>query len=84
MTSEPLSPAARRMAADIARVLLDDPELAFAFSRAASEIVDDFEDCGPQLMGTEDGDYDARTPIGRLQLARNRVIERLREPKTSS
>jgi hypothetical protein len=69
--------SATRMAKDIVDLLAADLELAFAFYCAASEIVDDFEDYGPQLMGSEDGEYDDSTPIGKLQSARNVIIERL-------
>lgn len=65
------------MAQDIVDVLAGDLELALAFYCAASAIVDDFEEFGPQLVGTEAEGYDGRTPIGRLQAARNEVIERL-------
>ena len=73
--------SAERMSKAIVDVLAADLELAFAFYCAASEIVDDFEDYGPQLMGTEAGEYDERTPVGKLQAARNAIIERLREPR---
>ena len=69
--------SATRMSKDIVDVLAADLELAFELYCAASEIVDDFEDHGPQLLGTEAGDYDETTPIGRLQQARNILIERL-------
>jgi len=69
--------SATRMAQDIVDLLANDLELAFEFYCAASEIVDDFEDYGPQLAGTEAGEYDDSTPIGRLQSARSIIIERL-------
>jgi hypothetical protein len=65
------------MAQDIVDLLANDLELAFEFYCAASEIVDDFEDYGPQLAGTEVGEYDESTPIGKLQAARNQIIARL-------
>jgi hypothetical protein len=68
---------AARMSQSIVDVLANDLELAFEFYCAASEIVDDFEDYGPQLCGTEAGEYDESTPIGRLQRSRNAIIERL-------
>ena len=66
-----------RMSQTIVDVLSADLELAFKFYCAASEIVDDFEDYGPQLCGTEIGEYDESTPIGKLQRARNTIIESL-------
>jgi hypothetical protein len=69
--------SATRMSQAIVDVLSADLELAFEFYCAASEIVDDFEDYGPQLCGTEDGEYGESTPIGKLQRARNIIIERL-------
>lgn len=69
--------SAPRMSQSIVNVLSADLELAFEFYCAASEIVDDFEDYGPQLCGTEAGDYDDSTPIGKLQRARNAIIRRL-------
>ena len=71
--------SAEQMSKAIVDVLAAYLELAFAFYCAASEIMDDFEDYGPQLMGTEDCEYDERTPIGRLQATRKAIIERLRE-----
>ncbi len=70
---------APRMAQDIVDVLVSDLELAFAFYCAASAIVDDFEEFGPQLMGTETGEYDASTPIGQLRATRNELIARLQQ-----
>ena len=69
--------SAPRMSQTIVDVLANDLELAFEFYCAASEIVDDFEDYGPQLYGTETSEYDESTPIGKLQRARNTIIERL-------
>lgn len=70
---------ATRMAKNIVDVLESDLELGFEFYCAASEIVDDFEDYGPQLFGTDDGTFDETTPIGKLRRARNVIIERLQD-----
>ena len=72
--------SAERMSKAIVDVLAADLELAFAFYCAASEVVDDFEDYGSHLVGTETSDHDERTPIGKLPTARNEIIDRLREP----
>ena len=66
------------MAIAFAKILGDDPQLAFDFYCAASEIVDDFEDWGPALQGNEDGSYDENTPIGRLTALRKEIIARHR------
>jgi len=66
------------MALQIAKTLSDDPDLAFAFYCAASEIVDDFEDYGPVIQATVNGDYDDTTAIGRLLAARARLLSALR------
>ena len=71
--------SATRMAKSIVDVLASDLELAFEFYCAASEIVDDFEDHGPQLFGTDEGAFDETTPIGKLQRTRYVIIERLQE-----
>jgi hypothetical protein len=63
----------------VAKVLGENPELAFEFYCMASEVVDDFEDYGPALQADEDGSYSDETTIKRLQAARSRVIELLRE-----
>ena len=68
------------MAHRIAKVLGENPELAFEFYCMASEVVDDFEDYGPVLQADEDGAYSEETTIRRLQLARNSLIEKIREP----
>jgi len=64
----------------IAKVLGENPELAFEFYCMASEVVDDFEDYGPVLQADEDGAYSEETTIKRLQAARRRVIELLQRP----
>jgi hypothetical protein len=77
MASEGVSAQAERMARELVEILSGDAELAFDFYCAASEIVDDFEDHGPQLTSTDAGEYDGSTPIGRLQAARNVIIAQL-------
>ena len=61
------------MAASIAKLFRDDPQLAFDFYCAASEIVDDFEDYGPVLQANEDGTYDEATTIMKLKACRDRL-----------
>jgi hypothetical protein len=70
----------QQMEQRIAKVLGENPELAFEFYCMASEVVDDFEDYGPVLQADEEGVYSDETAIKRLQAARSRVIELLREP----
>lgn len=59
----------------VAKVLGENPELAFEFYCMASEVVDDFEDYGPVLQADEHGAYSDETTIKRLQAARNSLIE---------
>ena len=66
------------MALQLARCFADHPELAFEFYCCASEVVDDFVDYGPVIQANEDGEYDERTAIARLQRARDEVISILR------
>ena len=54
--------------------LAANPEALRDLYLAASEIVDDFDDYGPVLQATEDGDYDAGTAIGRLKTVRNGIV----------
>ena len=63
---------------------LQQPLLATELYLAASEIVDDFEDYGPVLQANADGSYDESTVIGRLILARNRVLAALRSAQSLS
>jgi hypothetical protein len=65
------------MAAKLARILARDPQLAFDFYCAASEIVDDFEDYGPVLQANEDGAYDDSTTIIQLRDCRARIYAAL-------
>ena len=65
------------MAHRVAKVLVENPDLAFEFYSVASEVVDDFEDYGPILQANEDGAYTEDTTIVRLQAARNEIIEKL-------
>lgn len=62
----------------IARILPDDPDLAFEFYAMASEIVDDFDDYGPVIQSDEDGKYSPETVIERLRCARDEIIRRRR------
>jgi len=72
-----MSPSAH--AQRFAAILATRPDLAFDFYRAASEIVDDFEEWGPVLQANENGEYDADTAIKRLQVLRNEIIELTRK-----
>lgn len=70
--------AGERMAQKITRILGSHPDLAFEFYCMASEIVDDFEDYGSVTQADDDGEYTDETTIGRLRLARNRLVEIMR------
>jgi hypothetical protein len=69
-----MSPSA--MASQIAKILADDPALAFEFYCMASEIVDDFDDWGPTIQANENGVYDETTVIAKLRALRNEIIFR--------
>lgn len=62
-----------------ARVLAENPELAFELYCQASEIVDDFEDYGPMLQADEDGEYTEETTLRRLEKVRNELRALIRE-----
>lgn len=62
----------------IANVLGSRPDLAAEFYCMASEVVDDFEDYGPVIQADENGEYTDSTTIGRLRMARNQLVELMR------
>jgi hypothetical protein len=62
------------MSRQLADLFANNPQLAFDFYRAASEIVDDFEEFGSVLQANDAGDYDETTAIGKLQALRNEII----------
>ncbi len=66
------------MAARIARVLGEHPDLAYELYCMASEVVDDFGDYGPALQADDYGMYSSSTAISRLAQARDRLIKILR------
>lgn len=66
------------MATRLANLFAADPQLAFDFFLAASEVVDDFEEWGPVLQANEDSSYDDSTAIVTLQRLRNEIIARER------
>jgi len=68
-----------RMALQIANTLAADPQLAFDFYCAASEIVDDFDDYGPVLQANENGEYDEAATIARLRACRDAIRAKLAE-----
>jgi len=72
----PLNP----MVTKLARILANDPQLAFDFYCAASEIVDEFEDYDG-FMPNENGLFDGTTAIKRLTASRNELIARLDAPE---
>jgi len=72
------------MARAISKILSEDPQLAFDFYCAASEIVDDFEDYGPALQTNEDGEYDDSTTIMRLKSARAAILANLAAASNSA
>jgi len=57
------------------RYLARNPEISYELYLIASEIVDDFEDYGPQLPANENNVFDEGTTIRRFQTLRNRIIE---------
>ena len=67
------------MAHRVAKVLGENPDLAFEFYCVASEVVDDFDDYGPVLQADEDRAYTEQTTIRRLRTARNSLIELIRK-----
>lgn len=71
-------PAPERFEVDLARLLADDPALAFELYTMASEIVDDFDDYGPMIQSDETGAYSSETVIQRLRAARDEIIRRRR------
>ena len=74
-------PDAHPMALKLAHILAKDPQLAFDFYRAASEVVDDFEDYDG-IMPNDEGVFDETTAIKRLMELRNQLIARLSAPET--
>ena len=62
------------MVHQIADILAKNPDLAFDFYCAASEIVDDFEDYGPVLQANDDSVYDETCTIIKLRALRAEIL----------
>lgn len=65
----------------LSRVLARNPQLAFDFFTAASEIVDDLDDYRFTEPFDRDEESGEPTPLGRLRQARTEIIELWHRPE---